>query len=114
MIDVSRDLDGRVTELLEIAVGDRIRIGATRREKQLLDGTVVTVDDLEVRRGEAKAVRPSGMDSEGEAKTREPEQPSRQRTRPFTHVQSHYLFPDRFGRPDKRNDTLLAAGAGHG
>ena len=56
VIEVSRDLDGRVTEPLEIAVGDRIRIGATQWEKQLFNGTVVTVEDLEVRRAEAAAV----------------------------------------------------------
>ena len=56
MIEVSRDLDGRVTEPLEIAVGDRLRIGATQWEKQLFNGTVVTVEDLEVRRAEAAAV----------------------------------------------------------
>ena len=56
VIEVSRDLDGRVTEPLEIAVGDRIRIGATQWEKQLFNGTVVTVEDLEVRRAEDTAV----------------------------------------------------------
>ena len=56
MIEVSRDLDGRVTEPLEIAVGDRLRIGATQWEKQLFNGTVVTVEDLEVRRGDNTAV----------------------------------------------------------
>ena len=56
VIEVSRDLDGRVTEPLEIAVGDRIRIGATQWEKQLFNGTVVTVEDLEVRRAEDAAV----------------------------------------------------------
>ena len=56
VIEVSRDLDGRVTEPLEIAVGDRIRIGATQWEKQLFNGTVVTVEDLEVRPAEAAAV----------------------------------------------------------
>ena len=56
VIEVSRDLDGRVTEPLEIAVGDRIRIGATQWEKQLFNGTVVTVEDLEVRPSEAAAV----------------------------------------------------------
>ena len=56
VIEVSRDLDGRVTEPLEIAVGDRIRIGATQWEKQLFNGTVVTVEDLEVRRGDDTAV----------------------------------------------------------
>ena len=56
VIKVSRDLDGRVTEPLEIAVGDRLRIGATQWEKQLFNGTVVTIEDLEVRRAEAAAV----------------------------------------------------------
>ena len=44
VIEVSRDLDGRLTEPLEIAVGDRIRIGATQWEKQLFNGTVVTIE----------------------------------------------------------------------
>ena len=48
VIEVSRDLDGRVTEPLEIAVGDRLRIGATQWNKQLFNGTIVTVEDLEV------------------------------------------------------------------
>ena len=56
VIEVSRDLDGRVTEPLEIAVGDRIRIGATQWEKQLFNGTVVTVEHLEVQRAEDAAV----------------------------------------------------------
>ena len=56
VIEVSRDLDGRVTEPLEIALGDRLRIGATQWEKQLFNGTVVTVEDLEVRHGEHAAV----------------------------------------------------------
>ena len=56
VIEVSRDLDGRVTEPLEIAIGDRLRIGATQWEKQLFNGTVVTVEDLEVRHGEHAAV----------------------------------------------------------
>ena len=56
VIEVSRDLDGRVTEPLEIAVGDRLRIGATQWEKQLFNGTVVTVEDLEVRKAEGVAV----------------------------------------------------------
>ena len=57
VIEVSRDLDGRKTEPLEIAVGDRIRIGATQWEKQLFNGTVVTVEDLEIKRGEAAVSR---------------------------------------------------------
>ena len=56
VVEVSRDLDGRVTEPLEIAVGDRLRIGATQWEKQLFNGTVVTVENLEVRRAEDTAV----------------------------------------------------------
>ena len=56
VIEVSRDLDGRVTEPLEIAVGDRLRIGATQWEKQLFNGTVVTVEDIEVRHEEDAAV----------------------------------------------------------
>ena len=48
VIEVSRDLDGRVTEPLEIAVGDRLRIGATQWDKQLFNGTIVTIEDLEV------------------------------------------------------------------
>ena len=56
VIEVSRDLDGRLTEPLEIAVGDRLRIGATQWEKQLFNGTVVTVEDIEVKRAEAAAV----------------------------------------------------------
>ena len=56
VIEVSRDLDGRATEPLEIAVGDRLRIGATQWEKQLFNGTVVTVEDIEVRKAEGVAV----------------------------------------------------------
>ena len=56
VIEVSRDLDGRLTEPLEIAVGDRIRIGATQWDKQLFNGTVVTIEELEVRLAEAEAV----------------------------------------------------------
>ena len=56
VIEVSRDLDGRVTEPLEIAVGDRLRIGATQWEKQLFNGTVVTVEGIEVRPAEDVAV----------------------------------------------------------
>ena len=45
--------DDRATSSLEIARGDRLRIGATHWEKQLFNGTVVTVDDFKVERGEA-------------------------------------------------------------
>ena len=40
----------RTASPLEIAVGDRLRIGATHWEKQLFNGTVVTVEDLRVER----------------------------------------------------------------
>ena len=45
--------DDRVASPLEIARGDRLRIGATHWEKQLFNGTVVTVDDFMVERREA-------------------------------------------------------------
>ncbi len=52
VVEVSRNAeDGRIVEPLEIAVGDRLRIGATQWEKQLFNGTVVTVEDIKVRRG---------------------------------------------------------------
>ena len=52
-VTVSRGTeDDRTASPLEIAVGDRLRIGATHWEKQLFNGTVVTVEDLEVRHGE--------------------------------------------------------------
>ena len=71
VIEVSRDLDGRLTEPLEIAVGDRIRIGATQWEKRLFNGTVVTVEDLDVKRAEDAAV--SRKARNGEAAGRRPE-----------------------------------------
>ena len=45
--------DERTTSPLEIVRGDRLRIGATHWEKQLFNGTVVTVDGFKVQRGEA-------------------------------------------------------------
>ena len=45
--------DERTTSPLEIACGDRLRIGATHWEKQLFNGTVVTVEDFKVHGGEA-------------------------------------------------------------
>ena len=45
--------DERATSPLEIARGDRLRIGATHWEKQLFNGTVVTVEDFKVERAEA-------------------------------------------------------------
>ena len=71
VIEVSRDLDGRLTEPLEIAVGDRLRIGATQWEKQLFKGTVVTVEELEVRHGKGR--KPGG--AAGTRKGDEPEEP---------------------------------------
>ncbi len=68
VIEVSRDLDGRVTEPLEIAVGDRLRIGATQWEKQLFNGTVVTVEDLEVRHEEGAAVTRKARNREAAGK----------------------------------------------
>ena len=69
-----------MTEPLEIAVGDRLRIGATQWEKQLFNGTVVTVEDLEVRRADATAVSrkarnavAAGRRSEAHADRPEPE-----------------------------------------
>ena len=54
---VSRGMeDERTTSPLEIARGDRLRIGATHWEKQLFNGTVVTVEDFKVARGEAGTV----------------------------------------------------------
>ena len=80
VIEVSRDLDGRLTEPLEIAVGDRIRIGATQWEKQLFNGTVVTVEDLEVRPAEdarvsrkARNRQATGKDREADADRHQPE-----------------------------------------
>ena len=46
--------DERMASPLEIARGDRLRIGATHWEKQLFNGTVVTVEDFKVERGEAE------------------------------------------------------------
>ena len=68
VIEVSRDLDGRVTEPVEIAVGDRLRIGATQWEKQLFNGTVVTVEDLEVRHEDGAAVTRKARNREAAGK----------------------------------------------
>ncbi|MCY3671667.1 MAG: relaxase domain-containing protein [Alphaproteobacteria bacterium] len=65
IIHVSRGTeDDRASSPLEIAVGDRLRIGATHWEKQLFNGTVVTVEDIKVRRG-GVANNPEGADPEG-------------------------------------------------
>ena len=62
VVEVSRNAEnGRIVEPLEIAVGDRIRIGATQWEKQLFNGTIVTVEGLKVLHGGAG----SGTDGTG-------------------------------------------------
>ena len=62
---VSRGMeDDRTVSPLEIAVGDRLRIGATCWEKQLFNGTVVTVEDLEVL-PRAAGTDPKGQEREG-------------------------------------------------
>ena len=71
VIEVSRDLDGRLTEPLEIAVGDRLRIGATQWEKQLFNGTVVTVEDIEVKRADNAAVSRKARNRTAAVKDRE-------------------------------------------
>ena len=53
--------DDRTASPLEIAVGDRLRIGATHWEKQLFNGTVVTVEELKVLRPGAG----TGAEAEG-------------------------------------------------
>ncbi len=73
VIEVSRDLDGRLTEPLEIAVGDRIRIGATQWEKQLFNGTVVTVEDFEVRRADDAAVSRKARNGEAACRGTDPD-----------------------------------------
>ena len=53
-VTVSRGTeDDRATSPLEIARGDRLRIGATHWEKQLFNGTVVTVEDFKIEMSEA-------------------------------------------------------------
>ena len=60
-VTVSRGTeDDRTASPLEIAVGDRLRIGATHWEKQLFNGTGITVEDLAVQR------RPAGTGHEAE------------------------------------------------
>ena len=65
--------DDRTVSPLEITAGDRLRIGATCWEKQLFNGTVVTVEALEVLPRAAgtdpKGQRPDGSTS-GEARDR--------------------------------------------
>ena len=65
VVEVSRNAeDGRIVEPLEIAVGDRLRIGATQWEKQLFNGTIVTVEGLKVRHGGPRT-GPEGAGPEG-------------------------------------------------
>ena len=65
VVEVSRNTeDGRIVEPLEIAVGDRLRIGATQWEKQLFNGTIVTVEGLKVRHGGPRP-GPEGAGPEG-------------------------------------------------
>ena len=53
-VTVSRGTeDERTTSPLEIVRGDQLRIGATHWEKQLFNGTVVTVEDFKVQMSEA-------------------------------------------------------------
>ena len=65
--------DDRTTSPLEIAVGDRLRVGATHWKKQLFNGTVVTVEKLRVKRHatgtEAESQGPEGTGT-GEARDR--------------------------------------------
>ena len=56
--------DDRTVSPLEIAVGDQLRIGATCWEKQLFNGTVVTVEDLEIQ-PRAAGTDPKGQEQEG-------------------------------------------------
>ena len=58
--------DERATSPLEIARGDRLRIGATHWDKQLFNGTVVTVDDLRVLGPEAGSAAGSEAASESD------------------------------------------------
>ena len=76
VIEVSRNAeDGRIVEPLEIAVGDRLRIGATQWEMQLFNGTIVTVEGLKVLRGregmgpEEARVRPTAPQVQISART---------------------------------------------
>ena len=65
VVEVSRNAeDGRIVEPLEIAIGDRLRIGATQWEKQLFNGTIVTVEGLKIRHGGPRT-GPEGAGPEG-------------------------------------------------
>ena len=59
--------DDRATSPLEIMRGDCLRIGATHWEKQLFNGTVVTVDDFRVLRGGGGTGSTPGPGGDGHA-----------------------------------------------
>ncbi len=59
--------DDRATSPLEIMRGDCLRIGATHWEKQLFNGTVVTVDDFRVQKAEAGPRSVPGPGGDGHA-----------------------------------------------
>lgn len=70
VIEVSDRQDGRHHAPLEIAEGDRLRIGATHWQKQLFNGSVVIIDDLELsqtRAQEESRLRISGHTDDGRA-----------------------------------------------
>ena len=78
-VTVSRGTeDDRTASPLEIAVGDRLRIGATHWEKQLFNGTIVTVEDIKVTRRAGTEPDVDGRGPEG----RGPEGPGEARERP--------------------------------
>ena len=78
-VTVSRGTeDDRTASALEIAVGDRLRIGATHWEKQLFNGTIVTVEDIKVTRRAGTEPDVDGRGPQG----RGPEGPGEARERP--------------------------------
>ena len=70
VIQVSDREDGRHRTELEVAEGDRLRIGATHWQKQLFNGSVVIIDDLELsqnRAEEESRLRIEGHTEDGRA-----------------------------------------------
>ena len=70
VIEVSDREDGRHHVPLEVAEGDRLRIGATHWQKQLFNGSVVIIDDLELsqsRAEEESRLRIEGHTEDGRA-----------------------------------------------
>ena len=67
--------DDRATSPLEIMRGDCLRIGATHWEKQLFNGTVVTVDDFRVLRDGAGPRSAPGPGADGYAAGRPGDKP---------------------------------------